>query len=54
MEDIDGGLHPAVDGHSLDEDGDEDCAIKGGFRGKLPISAAWSTTVVKKKNMQQR
>ena len=24
MEDIDGGLHPAVDGQSLDEDEDED------------------------------
>ena len=24
MEDIDGGLHPAVDGKSLDEDEDED------------------------------
>ena len=27
MEDIDGGLHPAVDGQSLDEDEDEDEAI---------------------------
>ena len=25
MEDIDGGLHPAVDGQSLDEDEDEEC-----------------------------
>ena len=25
MEDIDGGLHPAVDGQSLDEDEDEYC-----------------------------
>ena len=28
MEDIDGGLHPAVDGQSLDEDEDEDCRIR--------------------------
>ena len=29
MEDIDGGLHPAVDGQSLDEDEDECVRIKG-------------------------
>ena len=29
MEDIDGGLHPAVDGQSLDEDEDE--SIRGFF-----------------------
>ena len=28
MEDIDGGLHPAVDGQSLDEDEDEEQAAK--------------------------
>ena len=27
MEDIDGGLHPAVDGQSLDEDEDEDTTV---------------------------
>ena len=27
MEDIDGGLHPAVDGQSLDEDEDEEVKI---------------------------
>ena len=31
MEDIDGGLHPAVDGQSLDEDEDED-------EGEDPVS----------------
>ena len=29
MEDIDGGLHPAVDGQSLDEDEDEVVVVKG-------------------------
>ena len=28
MEDIDGGLHPAVDGQSLDEDEDEDISCE--------------------------
>ena len=27
MEDIDGGLHPAVDGQSLDEDDDDECTV---------------------------
>ena len=30
MEDIDGGLHPTVDGQSLDGDEDEDINIKNG------------------------
>ena len=29
MEDIDGGLHPAVDGQSLDEDEDEAECVRG-------------------------
>ena len=29
MEDIDGGLHPAVDGQSLDEDEDVECTVPG-------------------------
>ena len=41
MEDIDGGLHPAVDGQSLDEDEDEDEeAGKEGFKpGSAPLEA---------------
>ena len=29
MEDIDGGLHPAVDGQSLDEDEDDETKVGG-------------------------
>ena len=42
MEDVDGGLHPAVDGQSLDEDEDEEISgseksVKQKSRIKLPI-----------------
>ena len=37
MEDIDGGLHPAVDGQSLDEDEDEDLSIV--FWNNLDLSS---------------
>ena len=40
MEDIDGGLHPAVDGQSLDEDEDEDPHNEMLTRTRKPLSFA--------------
>ena len=39
MEDIDGGLHPAVDGQSLDEDEDEVTGMTG--PGKRSMVSHW-------------
>ena len=48
MEDIDGGLHSAVDGQSLDEDEDEVLASDGcaaQFKSKLPFLLLSNTEV---------
>ena len=41
MEDIDGGLHPAVDGQSLDDDDDDDMHVFSIF-AFAPVQHNWA------------